>query len=96
MAICVVALDNVFANEWLMVLMVTAGVLLTLYFCKLAKVPYINARIGGVTFILVACTFAGNARIYYAVFRFISTFYAVLVVLLVTWVFEKFAGKKSA
>ena len=27
-AICVVALDNVFANEWLMVLMVTAGVLL--------------------------------------------------------------------
>lgn len=94
-AICVVALDNVFANEWLMVLMVAAGVLLTLYFCKLAKVPYINARIGGVTFILVACTFTGNARIYYAAFRFISTFYAVLVVLLVTWIFEKFAAKKS-
>ena len=78
-------LDTIFHNEWLMVGMVAAGVLLTLVLCKKAKVPYINARIGGVTFILVACTLTEYARMWYAFFRLVSTIYGVLVVLLVSW-----------
>lgn len=87
--ILAVVINNYFPNEWLLVLVVAVGILLTLFLCKAAGVPYINARIGGVTFILVALTLNGNARIVYAVFRLISTFYGVLVVLLVTWLYQK-------
>lgn len=88
----VVWIDTRVSAQWLLVVMVAAGVLLTLFLCKAAKVPYINARIGGVTFILVTCTLSGHARIWYAVFRFVSTLYGVAVVLAVTWLFRRFSG----
>lgn len=94
--IAVMWIDTLAANQWLLVLMVAAGVLLTLFLCKAAKVPYINARIGGVTFILVTCTLTGYARMWYAVFRFVSTLYGVLVVLLVTWAFGLLPKKNAA
>ena len=97
-AIAAVVLDNLLQNQWLMVGLVSCGVLLTLLFCKCAGVPYITARIGAVTFILVSCTLAGPARIWYAVFRFVSTLYGVFIVLIVTWCFEKLSvirGKKN-
>jgi uncharacterized membrane protein YccC len=92
--IAVILIDGALGNEWGLSVMVGAGVLLTLFLCKAAKVPYINARIGGVTFVLVSCTLSGNARICYAVFRLISTCYGVLVVMLVTWVFSKAVREK--
>lgn len=88
-AIVVSLIDTAVDNEWLMVLMAGIGVLLTLYFCKLAKVPYVNCRIGGLTFILVSTTLAGTARVLYGVFRLVSTLYGVIVVLIVTWLFSK-------
>lgn len=94
--IAVILLDNAVDNEWLMVVFIAAGILLTLFLCKAAKVPYINARIGGVTFILVTCTLSGTARIWYGIFRFVSTFYAVVIVLLVTWIFEKAAALRNS
>ena len=94
--IVVVLIDTMTNSQALLVLMVGGGVLATLLLCKLAKVPYINARIGGVTFVLVACTLSGHARVWYAVFRLVSTFYGVLIVLLVTWVFEKLTKKRAA
>lgn len=92
-ALAVILIDQAAANEWLMPLMVAAGVLLTLYLCKAAGVPYINARIGGVTFVLVACTLPGTARIWYGVFRLVSTMYAVLVVMAVTWMTQKISSR---
>lgn len=89
LAIAAIFLDDLAGAEWLMVILAVVGVLLTLFLCKCAKVPYINARIGGVTFILVSCTLSGPARIWYGVFRLVSTFYGVFVVLIVTWIFEK-------
>ena len=94
-AIAVIALDDLIRNAWVMVALVFVGILLTLFFCKAAKVPYINARIGGVTFILVSTTLSGSARMVYGVFRFISTFYGVLIVLLVGWVFDRLSSKKA-
>lgn len=91
--IAVICIGNVLGNPWIMVLMIALGILVTLFLCKAAKVPYINARIGGVTFILVTCTLSGTARIWYGIFRFVSTFYSVLIVLLVTWVFQKAVKK---
>ncbi len=96
-AIVIIALDCVIGNDWVEMLMIVVGVLLTLFLCKLAGVPYINARIGCVTLILVACTLNSTARIWYGVFRLVSTLFAVLVVLLVTWVFDKIqAGRAPA
>lgn len=95
-AIIVVCLDSVIGNPWIGVVMIMLGTLLTLFLCKLAKVPFISARIGGITFILVTCTLSGTVRIWYAVFRLLSTLYGVLVVLLVTWIFQLLAPKKDA
>lgn len=88
--IVVILLDNMIGNDWVMAVMVTVGIIVTLVLCKAAKVPYINARIGGVTFILVACTLQSSARIYYGCFRLVSTIVGILVVMLVTWGFSFF------
>ena len=87
--IFVILLDMAIGNEWIMCILLTAGVIAVLYLCKVCKVPYINCRIGGVTFILVTCTLAGRARIYYGIFRLLSTLYGVLVSLLVTWAADR-------
>lgn len=89
LAVLVVLADTALQNQWAMVVMVMLGVLATLYLCKLAKVPAFTTRIGGVTFILVALTLSGHARVWYALFRLMSTLYGVLVVLVVTWMYER-------
>lgn len=93
--ICVILIDQAAGNPWLMVPLIAFGVLLTLLLCKAAKVPYINARIGGLTFILVCSTMPGTARIFYAAFRLLSTLYGVLITLLVTWVCTSLTKKKQ-
>lgn len=85
----VALIDTAAGSVWLMALMVALGVFVTLILCKKAKVPYINARIGGVTFVLVACTLSAHARLWYALFRFVSTFYGVLIVMLVSALTKK-------
>ncbi len=94
-AIVIILIDDVAANDWLMAAMVFGGIVATLFLCKAAKVPYINARIGCVTLVLVSCTLSSSARIWYAVFRLLSTLFAVLVVMLVTWIFDRVAMKRS-
>lgn len=97
--IAVVAVDLRISNEWLFMLLAAAGLAATLCSCKAAGVPYISARIGGVTFILVVFTRTGADRISYALLRFCATFYGVLMVLLVTGAFyfvEKRNPQKTA
>jgi uncharacterized membrane protein YgaE (UPF0421/DUF939 family) len=91
--IAIVLADNYFTNPWFFIAMVMIGALLTLLCCKLAGVPVFNARIGGVTFILVVLTRTGSDRIVYALFRLLSTAYGVAVVILVTAVFSIFTRK---
>jgi uncharacterized membrane protein YgaE (UPF0421/DUF939 family) len=87
----VILTDNFFRNHPLFIAMVMIGVLLTLFCCKLARVPAFNARIGGVTFILVVF----SEHIDYALFRLLSTVYGVAVVALVTAVFTLFTRKNK-
>lgn len=87
--ILAVLLDDWIQNGLFLILLIAGGVFLTLIICRAVKVPYINARIGGVTFILVTCTMTHNARIWYAAFRLLSTFYGVVVVLVITWIFDR-------
>ena len=95
-AIAAILLDGITQNQYLFVVYAFVGILLTLMLCKCAKVPYVTARIGGVTFILVAFTLSGNARIVYAIFRLISTMYGVIISMLVTWVFQALDKNKEA
>jgi len=80
--------DNYFGNQQIIfIAMIMAGLFLTLWGCKVAGVPAFNSRIGGVTFILVVLTRAGNDRIYYAFFRLLSTVYGVIAVIIVSALF---------
>jgi uncharacterized membrane protein YgaE (UPF0421/DUF939 family) len=94
--ILVVLVDDAAGNSLLFILLVMLGLVITLFGCRLAKVPAFNARIGGVTFILVVLTKQGQDRIPYAVFRLLSTFYGVFAVLLITTVFNIFAPEKES
>lgn len=92
-ALIVVGIDSLIGNDWISILLVMLGVLLTLFLCKAIKVPYINCRIGAINFILICCTFSGETRFIYGVFRIISTIYGILIVLLVSWIYSMFKKK---
>ena len=85
-AICgmaVVALDQLMgSNMWLLAVLMAAGLVATLGLCRLTGAPAFNARIGAISFLLVASTLTGTARLWYAGFRLISTVFGALV----TWV----------
>ena len=86
----VVALDMALgSNPWILVVLVALGLVCTLCLCRLAGVPAFNARIGGITFLLVACTLSGTARLWYALFRLVSTVFGALVVFVVTLPFAR-------
>ncbi|MDR1468395.1 MAG: FUSC family protein [Spirochaetaceae bacterium] len=93
--ILVVLADVYAANHWVFIFLIMIGLVLTLFGCKLAGTPAFNARIGGVTFILVVLTKTGTDRIAYALFRLLSTLYGVAVVLIVTAVFSFFHMKRA-
>ncbi len=86
--IVIILINDAVSYDWLFVIMMILGIIATLFLCKAARVPYISARIGCVTLVLVACTLNSTARIWYAVFRLLSTVFAVIVVMLVAWIFD--------
>lgn len=90
LGIIIAVIDNWMNNGWMLAVMTAVGVLLSLFFCKCAKVPYVNARIGALTCVVVAGTLSGTARVLYAALRFVSTFYGALIAVIVTMIFAKF------
>lgn len=86
--ILVVILDNQIQNEWVFIALAMAGILLTLWACKLTGVQYINAMIGCITFILVIMVMPGQQRILYAGLRLLGTAYGVVVSLVINAIFE--------
>lgn len=94
-AVIMIALDEALQNRGIKLLLIIAGLLLTLYGCKCFRLPYINAKIGGVTFILVMLTKTGTDRVIYAGFRAASTIYGAAVILLVTWIWQKISDREK-
>ena len=72
------------SNPWVLALLMTAGLVPTLCLCRLAGAPAFNARIGAISYLLVAATLSGPARLWYALFRLVSTVFGALVVWAVT------------
>jgi uncharacterized membrane protein YgaE (UPF0421/DUF939 family) len=93
--ILIVLLDDQAINQWLFVALIMLGIMAVLLGCRLTGIPAFNARIGGVTFVLVVLTKTDSERIAYALFRFLSTLYGVASVLIVTAVFSFFQMKIS-
>ena len=60
----------------------------TLCLCRLAGAPAFNARIGAISYLLVAATLTGPARLWYALFRVLSTVFGAVVVWGVTILME--------
>lgn len=96
----VVLLEILSGSFPLVLLLSVLGLALAFFGCKLVKAPAFNARIGALTFILVTMTLPGaELRLKYALFRLISTLFGVLMILLVTAVWqaiEKRLLKKAA
>ena len=63
----------------ILAVLMAVGLVATLCLCRLAGAPAFNARIGAISFLLVASTLTGTARLWYAVFRLISTIFGALV-----------------
>lgn len=79
--IAVVALDLALGSDpWVFAPLVSVGVVLALCLCRLAGAPAFNARIGAISYLLVACTLSGEARLWYALFRLVSTIFGAAVV----------------
>jgi uncharacterized membrane protein YccC len=86
----------VLANQWIFLLLVAIGLLATLWGCKLVKLPYISARIGAVTFILVVMIQSGLDRIDFALLRLVGTLYGVVVAIAVSYIFKLIGKGKKA
>lgn len=94
--IVIILIDDITNNVVLFGAMFALGILATMLLCRATRVSPMACRIGCVTLVLVSCTLAGPARIWYGVFRFVSTFVAVLVVLLVTAVSDRFFAPRAS
>jgi uncharacterized membrane protein YgaE (UPF0421/DUF939 family) len=91
----VILLDKMADSPQFFIILTMAGLLLTLFICKLTRVPPFTTRIGGVTFILVVVVKTGTNTIYYAVFRLLSTLYGVIAVIVTMTVFALFGKIKQ-
>ncbi|MGM9521500.1 MAG: FUSC family protein [Oscillospiraceae bacterium] len=81
-AVLIYMLNGCINNEWISIIFVLIGVLITLAACKLAKVPPISARIGAVSFILVYFT-PSASPLTYSIYRLLSTIVGAAVVFIV-------------
>lgn len=90
LGLIVVALDNMINNQIAFFMLVLAGVLVTLFFCKLTKVLYIHSKIGCVGFLVVTLALSGTMRIPYGISLLISTILGVIISLVVTFIWGLF------
>ena len=91
--IATVWVDDLIGNAYVSIVLIMFGVVLTMFLCKCIRAPYMNCRIGAISYILIAVTLTHEARMAYAVLRVGSTVYGILVVMFVTWIASKIKKK---
>ena len=90
----VVFLDNLIGVDLVFYLLVGLGIMANFLLCKVAKLPLVQARVSCMTVLLVVLVLGGDARINYAIGRFIGTLVGALVAWGVSAVWEKLSAKK--
>lgn len=94
--IVVVLLDGLIGNNYIFFVLCGIGVVLNFLLCKAVKMPQIAARVSVITFCLVVFLLEGNARINYAVSRFIGTLAGAIVALILAAVWQAVnSGRKK-
>ncbi len=86
--IVVILLDSLTGNDSIFFVLCGLGVILNLVLCRAVKMPAIAARVSVITFCLVVFLLEGNARIHYAVSRFIGTLAGAIIALILTVVWQ--------
>ncbi len=94
-ACIIVPIDTWIHNVWISILLLLLGVWLTILACKWVKAPYMNCKIGAISYVLMAVTFSGEMRLMYSILRVVSTLFGVVVVLGVTWIFGRVSQRVS-
>lgn len=89
-----VLLDNLIGVDLVFYLLVGLGIMANFLLCKVVKLPLVQARVSCMTVLLVVLVLGGEARIGYAIGRFIGTLAGALVAWAVSFVWEKLAQKK--
>lgn len=90
----VVLLDNLIGVDLVFWLLVGLGIMANFVLCKVVKLPLVQARVSCMTVLLVVLVLGGEARISYAIGRFLGTLAGALVAWAVSFVWEKLAQKK--
>ena len=90
----VVVLDNLIGIDLVFYLLVGLGIMANFVLCKVVKLPLVQARVSCMTVLLVVLVLGGDARIRYAIGRFIGTLAGALVAWGVSVAWEKIAPKK--
>ena len=91
----VVLLDNLINLDLVFYLLVGLGIMANFVLCKVVKLPLVQARVSCMTVLLVVLVLGGEARINYAIGRFVGTLVGALIAWAVSVVWEKIAPKKG-
>lgn len=94
--IAVVLIDNLIGNDLIFYLLVGVGIMVNFLLCKVAKLPLVQARVSCMTVLLVVLVLGGEARINYAIGRFIGTLVGAVIAWGVSALWEVISAKKSA
>ena len=83
----IILIDSAVGIPFVFYLLCSAGVVATIVVCKFFKMIYVQARVSGITMLLVTMVFEGMVRMEYAVNRFIGGLVGAVLSLLVSLVF---------
>lgn len=91
--IAVALIDSAVGIPWVFYLLVSLGVVATLLVCKFFRMIYVQARVSGLTLLLVVMVFDGVDRLDYALNRFIGSIVGAVLAIAVTMIFGAVSGK---
>lgn len=93
LGVLVVFLDNAIQIPVVFYILVGLAIMANFVLCRLVGLPLVQARVSCMTILLVVLVLGGDARITYAVGRFIGTLAGALVAWAVSAVWERIAKK---
>ena len=88
-------IDSELGNPFVFYVLCSLGVIATLLVCKFFKMIYVQARVSGLTMLLVVMVFDGADRLDYALNRFIGSLVGALLALLISAVFTAVFKKEE-
>ena len=86
-------IDSAVGNPYVFYVLCSLGVVATVLVCKFFKMIYVQARVGGLSMLLVVMVLNGTDRLDYALNRFIGSLVGAVFAMVVTIVFSAIVRK---